>query len=68
MVTLHTEQRLAEPTVAVLIDYENVGLDTIQYLFDQLSDVGRVIIKRAYADWSVHRSRRDQLLEVRDRG
>ena len=63
MVTLHTEQRLAEPTVAVLIDYENVGLDTIQYLFDQLSDVGRVIIKRAYADWSVHRSRRDQLLE-----
>ena len=63
MVTLHTEQRFAEPTVAVLIDYENVGLDTIQYLFDQLSDVGRVIIKRAYADWSVHRSRRDQLLE-----
>ena len=63
MVTLHTEQRLREPTVAVLIDYENVGLDTIQYLFDELSDVGRVIIKRAYADWSVHRSRRDQLLE-----
>ena len=63
MVTLHTEQRLAEPTVAVLIDYENVGLDTIEYLFDQLSDVGRVIIKRAYADWSVHRSKRDQLLE-----
>ncbi|MCL0028651.1 NYN domain-containing protein [Dehalococcoidia bacterium] len=63
MVTLHTDQRLAEPTVAVLIDYENVGLDTMQYLFDQLSDVGRVIVKRAYADWSVHRSRRDQLLE-----
>ncbi len=63
MVTLHTEQRLAEPTVAVLIDYENVGLDTMQYLLDQLSDVGRVIVKRAYADWSVHRSRRDQLLE-----
>jgi uncharacterized protein (TIGR00288 family) len=63
MVTLRPEQRLAEPTVAVLIDYENVGLDTIEYLFDQLSDVGRVIIKRAYADWSVHRSKRDQLLE-----
>ena len=63
MVTLHTEQRLAEPTVAVLIDFENVGLDTMQYLLDQLSDVGRVIVKRAYADWSVHRSRRDQLLE-----
>ena len=63
MVTLNTEQRLSEPTIAVLIDHENVGLDHIQYLFDQLSDMGRVIIKRAYADWSAHRSKRDQLLE-----
>lgn len=63
MVTLNTEHRLAEPTIAVLIDYENVGLDSIQYLFDQLSDMGRVIVKRAYADWSVHRNKRDQLLE-----
>ena len=35
----------------------------MESLLDQLSDVGRVIIKRAYADWSVHRSKRDQLLE-----
>ena len=35
----------------------------MESLLDQLSDVGRVIIKRAYADWSVHRNRRDQLLE-----
>ena len=63
MVTLKTEQRLAEPTIAVLIDFENVGLDSIEYLFDQLSDMGRVIVKRAYADWSVHRNKRDQLLE-----
>ncbi len=63
MTTLNTEQRLSEPTIAVLIDHENVGLDYNQYLFDQLSDMGRVIIKRAYADWSAHRSKRDLLLE-----
>lgn len=55
---------MAEANVAVLIDYENVGLDAIQYLLDQLSDVGRVIIKRAYADWSVQRGKQDQLLEL----
>ena len=55
---------MAEPNVAVLLDYENVGLDSIQYLLDQLSDVGRLIIKRAYADWSVERNKRDQLLEM----
>ena len=55
---------MAEPNVAVLLDYENVGLDPIQSLLDQLSDVGRLIIKRAYADWSVERNKRDQLLEM----
>ena len=54
---------MAEENVAVLVDYENVGLESMESLLDQLSDVGRVIIKRAYADWSVHRSKRDQLLE-----
>ena len=54
---------LAEDNVAVLVDYENVGLESMESLLDQLSDVGRVIIKRAYADWSVHRNKRDQLLE-----
>ena len=55
---------MAEDNVAVLIDYENTGLDSVQYLLDQLSDVGRVIVRRAYADWSVERGRRDQLLEL----
>ena len=55
---------MTEANIAVLIDYENVGLDSIQELLDQLSDMGRVIIKRAYADWSVQRGRRDQLLEL----
>ena len=55
---------MAEANIAVLIDFENVGLDNMQRLLDQLSDMGRVIIKKAYADWSVERSRRDQLLEM----
>lgn len=55
---------MSEANVAVLIDYENVGLDSIQHLLDQLSDVGRAIVKRAYADWSVERGKRDQLLEL----
>jgi uncharacterized protein (TIGR00288 family) len=59
-----TEQREGDGQVAVLIDLENVGLNSIQWLFDQISDVGRIIVKRAYADWSVHRGKRDQLLEL----
>ena len=57
---------MADANVAVLIDYENVGMSAIEYLLDQLSDVGRVIIKRAYADWSVpvQRGKQDQLLEL----
>ena len=55
---------MVEANVAVLIDYENVGLDAIQHLLDQLSDVGRVIIRRAYGDWSVQRGKQDQLLEL----
>ncbi len=53
-----------ERQIAVLIDFENVGLNSIQWLFDQLSDIGRIIMKRAYADWSASGDRRDQLLEL----
>ena len=55
---------MPEANVAVLIDYENVGLDAIEFLLDQLSDVGRVIIKRAYGDWSVQRGQQNRLLEL----
>lgn len=54
----------ADGQVAVLIDFENVGLSSIQWLFDQLSDIGRVIVKRAYADWSVASKARNQLLQL----
>ena len=47
-----TDGLVADQQLAVLIDFENVGLDSIQWLFDQLSHVGRIIVKRAYGDWS----------------
>ena len=50
--------------IAVLIDFENVGLNSMQGLFDEISDVGRIIIKRAYADWGNSNSNRDQLLKL----
>jgi len=53
-----------ERQLAVLIDFENTGLKSIQWLFDQVSDIGRIIVKRAYADWSVETDKRDQLLEL----
>ena len=59
-----TAEQANDRQVAVLIDFENVGLSSVQWLFDQVSDVGRIIVKRAYADWSVSKSKRDQLLEL----
>jgi uncharacterized protein (TIGR00288 family) len=59
-----TSGQTADAQLAVLIDFENVGLNSIQWLFDQLSHVGRVIVKRAYGDWSAAGSKRDQLLEL----
>lgn len=55
---------MGEAQIAVLIDFENVGLEAIRPLLDQLSDLGRVIIRRAYADWSKAASKRDQLLQL----
>ncbi|MFC2065903.1 NYN domain-containing protein [Chloroflexota bacterium] len=56
--------QLTDKQIAVLIDLENVGLNRIQWLFDQISDVGRIIVKKAYADWSAESHKRDQLLEL----
>ena len=56
---------MADQQVAVLIDYENVGLHAIRWLLDQVSESGRVVVKRAYADWSsVGSSQRDELLAL----
>ncbi|MFC1910069.1 NYN domain-containing protein [Chloroflexota bacterium] len=55
---------LVDRQIAVLIDLENMSLGSIQWLFDQVSDVGRIILKRAYADWTLESSKRVQLLEL----
>ncbi len=56
---------MADQQVAVLIDYENVGLHPIRWLLDQVSESGRVVVKRAYGDWStVGGSQRDELLAL----
>ena len=55
---------MPDSQIAVLIDFENVGLTNVRWLFDQVSDVGRIVIRRAYADWSTARRLRDQLLEL----
>ncbi len=56
---------MADQQVAVLIDYENVGLHPIRWLLDQVSEIGRVVVKRAYGDWStVGGSQRDELLAL----
>ena len=55
---------MAESQIGVLIDFENVGMAFFQSLFDQLSDIGRIIVKRAYADWSKASGKGDQMLEL----
>ncbi len=59
-----TKEQTIDRQIAVLIDLENVSLTPIGWLFDQISDVGRIIVKKAYADWSVESRKRDQLLTL----
>lgn len=48
--------------VAALIDVENVGLEPLQWLFDEIATLGRVTVRRAYADWSSIGNQRDRVL------
>ncbi|MCX6012537.1 MAG: NYN domain-containing protein [Chloroflexi bacterium] len=54
---------MAEKQVGVLVDFENVGFKAIQWVFEQISDVGRIIIKRSYANSYEDRQSQD-LLEL----
>jgi hypothetical protein len=49
--------RSGDSNVAVFIDYENVGGQPhfrARELLDHLKEHGRLIMKRAYADWSLY--------------
>ncbi len=57
-----------ESSLAVLIDYENLARGggrgrqfDVRLVLNRLSDKGRVIVKRAYADWSRYRNARHDL-------
>jgi len=58
------EQKEKEDRIAVLIDFENIGLNTIQKLFEQLATYGKIALKRAYADWSKANKSHEQILEL----
>ena len=55
---------MTDSNIALLIDYENVGIDSLQYLVEQISGMGRIIVKRAYADWSSERKGQERLIEL----
>ena len=55
---------MTDSNIALLIDYENVGIDSMQSLVEQLSGLGRIIVKRAYADWSSQRKGQEHLIEL----
>ena len=55
---------MPDSQIGVLIDYENVGLGYFGSLFDELSDIGRIIVKRAYADWSKVPDKGNQMMEL----
>lgn len=57
-------QTSGDGLVAVLIDDENVGLGSVEWLFDQVSNLGRILVRRAYSDWSKGGNQRDQLLQL----
>ena len=55
---------MSDSNIALLIDFENAGLDSMRTLVEQMSGVGRIIVKRAYADWSSQRKGQEQLIEL----
>ncbi|MBI4311625.1 MAG: NYN domain-containing protein [Chloroflexi bacterium] len=55
---------MPDQQIAVLIDYENVGPSAIQWVLDQVSDLGRATVKRAYADWVAMRDQANHIVEL----
>jgi len=47
--------------VAVLIDFENAQDVDFQWLFDNIAPLGRITVKRAYADWHAFSTHKGKL-------
>jgi uncharacterized protein (TIGR00288 family) len=67
------DREAAEPNLAVFCDYENVALGAkdasygafdIQLVIERLLDKGKVVVKKAYADWSRYESAKRPLHEA----
>lgn len=67
------EREPAEPNLAVFCDYENVALGAkdasfgafdIQLVIERLLDKGKVVLKKAYADWSRYEAAKRPLHEA----
>jgi uncharacterized protein (TIGR00288 family) len=53
-----------EPAVAILMDFENARDASMQRVLQEAAAFGRVIIRRAYADWTRHAKAQNALREA----
>jgi NYN domain len=64
-----------EDRIALFLDFENLALGArdrgealdVEVIMDALSERGRIIIRRAYADWNLFSEHRQQLALGRSR-
>ena len=56
---------MSNKQVAILIDFENIGIDAMSFVVEQSSKHGRIIINRAYADWTTTRGIKEILQELK---
>ena len=54
----------AESTVAILMDFENARDANLQRVLTEAAAFGRVIVRRAYADWTRHAKAQNSLREA----
>ena len=60
-------QNMADSNIAIAIDFENIGnRDQIRSLLNEVSGVGRIIVKKAFADWN--KESRDVQTELQQLG
>ena len=59
-----TRAGAAESTVAILMDFENARDASLQRVLAEAAAFGRVIVRRAYADWTRHAKAQNALREA----
>ena len=59
-----TRATTSEQTVAILMDFENARDASLQRVLAEAAAFGRVIVRRAYADWTRHAKAQNALREA----